>query len=166
MTKKAKTASAVVPQVEIPEGYDAVNPHQVTSWYRPEPGVVCHGDLLGRFVMTGDKNQKADGKQRAYYQLRLVRAITAVGPKDSSKKPTLVDLVEGDIINVDERAGLLQLKELVGKSEVYRVFIQPLEKIALDGGRTFWRFNVFKKSLGVISTMVPPASVEVDDTPF
>ncbi len=123
----------------LPTGFNAVTPQGEgnRAWFKCEVGAVCQGRLIGRF-------QRKDSKG-AYYQIKLSQTCKAVQGKGDASKT--IELEPGDIINVDERSAISSLQPYADSDGIFDVYIQALEKIKLDGGKTFWRMNAGEKQL-------------------
>ena len=136
----------------MPSDYQLVTPIEGEQlWWKPEPGAVVSGRILGRFPRKDD----TDG---AFYQIRVskfqgqdtgVKAITGKG--DAAKT---VNVRPGQVINMDERSSLANLRPLAESDGVFDMLLHVLEKTKISGGRTFWRMSCGSKCIKAPSTPI------------
>lgn len=153
---------------ELPAGYEPVSSAENTAWAIKEEGNTIEGLLLGRFT------RKFKGKTRSFYQVKLVSPCKAIQGRGEDAERTTLE--KGAIVSFDETSGLERdLRPLTDDGGKYHVFIRFIEKIDLDGGNTFWRMKIGKKTISpptrkpIVSAPVTETEsepVEDDDIPF
>lgn len=147
MAKKANSSASAISEdetataVEMPAGYDSVNPIDGQPWWlKVGKGVEVYAKLLGRYPRKG-KNAKG-----YFYQCELeTEALCVRGSGDDAEE----EIREaGTIINMDERSALEGLRPLVADSNLYSIYLKWLEKISLPGGNSFWKVSLGSKVIG------------------
>jgi hypothetical protein len=147
-----------------PEGFRRVNPIDGNrNYFKASAGARAQGVLLGRFKRTDTE----EGEDKFYYQIRasaVCENVTQSGDENDVAQPCAV----GSIIQIDERAGLRDLEDLVKLAKPQEVVIRSVEKIKLKkGGRTFWRWDVFAREASKRTlASIAEASKEVQEDPF
>ncbi|KKM78673.1 hypothetical protein LCGC14_1357530, partial [marine sediment metagenome] len=134
------------------------------TWWRPKEGAIVHGRLMGR-------HERNTGKKQAFYQIKLISSASGIQGKGDDAE--VVELEKGGILNVNETKALQCLHPLTADDGIYDVFIKVLEKVAIEGGHSFWRMMMKKKTLRA-ATFVPDISgskeavrdTNYDDIPF
>lgn len=117
----AKGTKTAILKPERPTNAQRLNPNRDALWWKPEPGAVVQGIIRGRFPRPKKPAQH-------YVQIELTRDASWDGGQAGP----------GTLVNMDERADLTCLASVEPGREVY---IEALEKIKLDGGKTMWRFE-------------------------
>jgi len=118
-------------KIALPEGFRSVVAERAAGFYRPTSGVPVQGVLLSR------QSKKAkDGKAKWYYQIRLTEPCVGILKKEDGE----IELEAGQILNVDESKALEVLSEHVNQGKA--VFLAPEEKVPLENGQSFWRYQV------------------------
>lgn len=125
-----KTKKATNGESQIPEGFRPATSSDCRVWYKAVPGAAIQGVVKGRFVRSSGRGH--------YYQIQLTQECEACM---EDKEETVAGV--GDLVNIDERAGLKFLAEQIGNE----VYIAAKEKVKLDSGQTFWRFDCGYKEI-------------------
>lgn len=131
------TEGAPLPDVNPDgDGWGRVNPYDGERiFFRKSPGACIQGILKGRFTRKDDSDAH-------YYQVMLTAGSDALVDREG----TAVVKGVGTVVTVDESSALTDLEPLIRQSvddgKVVEVFIRALEKQALSGGKSFWRFDV------------------------
>jgi len=131
----------------MPEGYSAVTAAEANAWFKPDPGEVLSGELIGRFDMAG-KNGR-----RYYYQVKTDQNCNAFVRDGEKWAQSSVEA--GSLVNIDERHALKGLAEVAEAPERWLVFIKCLEKAPIKGGQHVWRFAVGKKLAAPVQDDLP-----------
>lgn len=123
-------------ELDLPEGFSRANPVDADPLYwSPSEGAILRGELTGRF-------QRRD-KDGWFYQIKLTTSAN-VRKADGEER----EAEPGEVVNVDERAGLRHLATYCGVAEKrFEVFIKAKEKVDIRGGKTFWKFALGAKEL-------------------
>lgn len=117
------------------EGFRDISSAEGGTWAHLEKGAIFRGVLVGRFQK---KNSDDPDDPDFFYQLRLTR------PAKGRREKQVVDLVAGDILNIDDKTGLSDLRTYAADTKKkWEVIIETGEKRALAGGKkTFWPFKL------------------------
>ncbi len=165
---------------EIPEGFDTrVGREQGDGWLVKGPGAVVSGRIIGRFVMKGRGD---DGKQRAFYQIRLndLAGVYSGTKNQSALKGTKkdpddqdenldVELTTGMIVNVGEHKALEDLSPYTRDGGVYDVWFRYVSEDKIPNTRhTFWRVKgpVIKTLKPATRRPTRAAADEGEEIPF
>lgn len=138
---KGKTSNSSKPVSDAPEGFEPVSVSGKQTWWKPEKGKTLQGVLIGRFQRKG---KSAKG---FFYQAKLTVGCAAIRREDDGDDMEIIHCEPGDIVCFDEKSGLSDLKALCEDGGQYEIWIKAIDKIPLDGGQTFWKFDVRKKTL-------------------
>lgn len=134
-----------------PKGFRRRSAVSEAPWFHAQKGNVCHGKLLGRYIMQTDP-------PRPYYQVQLYSPCTVtVGKGDDAEQ---VEAKVGDVVNVGESFKLTVLKdveipEILAGGE-YDVWFDVESKIKISGGRTMWNIDVQTKRTKAPTSEVRP----------
>lgn len=138
--KAKKTTRNTEPVIDpdLPEGFEQADASGgQKTWIRPAEGVIVQGELLGRY--------KRRGKRKGYfYEIRVTGQTTGAVRKVEDETGE-VDVEEGDIVAIDERAAYSSFEDLLNEPMLYEVFIKFKEKQVLEDGNTFWNCATGKK---------------------
>ena len=128
-----------------PDGFQRISALEgVQLWYRPEPGDILSGMLLGRYKRR--KPQQGESSP-FYYQVRYEQPPN-VPPIHVHKVGEDDDIIceSGQVVNIQEWASMTDLAQLCADTaNDYEVYIICRERAKLERGRTFWRFEVYAK---------------------
>jgi hypothetical protein len=96
--------------------------------------------LLGRFQRN---DGEGDDDEKFYYQVRASQDCESCSTGDGE----IVTAKVGEIVNIDERAGLRDLLPISQKIKPQEIFVRSIEKVKVrkDAKRTFWRWDVYTK---------------------
>lgn len=136
-----------IPSEMIPEGFHTVNARRDASWWKPEPGMVIQGVLMGRYSRMDEE------RKRYYYQMQVTKRCQASVYNENEREweDGIVD--RGGFVNVDERADLQGLMDLCDDKQINEVWIKAVEKVKVKGSsRNFWRFEVAARILKSMPT--------------
>lgn len=124
----------------MPEGFVRVNPESgQLAWFKAAEGSEVTGEMLGRFQRPPQRGRP----EQHYYQLRVTV------PCKGMREQQLIDLDPGELINVDERWGLRDLRPIAeDRLNRHVVFIRATEQVKLPAGNTVWRFDVGDRIIG------------------
>lgn len=156
------------------EGIEQVQTGGLTKWidlraFQKDPnagqGVAVAGNgqgfagiLIGRQEIEDEENGElnADGvKVRYFYNLKLVTPCP-VSYKNENKEEVKEIAQPGEIIAVGERAKLAMMREWSEDGGTYLAVIRPHSRIKIQGGRTMWTFDMWKK------VIKPPMKVRAE----
>jgi len=142
---------------DSPEGFRRVNPLDGDRHYfKAVEGGTVRGVLLGRFKRTDTE----EGEDKFYYQIRATSPCEHVTTGDGATAKCEI----GQIVQLDERAGLRDLAGIANASKPQEVFIRSVEKIKLKkSAGTFWRWDVFARDASR-STLAKLAEAVTDPT--
>lgn len=126
--KAPEPVKAPEPTMPDVSNWDSVG-LDIAGWYKPEVTGVVWGKLVG-FQVINDKR----GEPRNVYLVALGAPVKAV-----QKGGDAIQLDKGQIIGLAERAKLTDLRNYVTNNGL--VYIKPLKKVQLDGGRSMWTFE-------------------------
>lgn len=136
---------------QAPEGFGInVGRDRGDGWAHKEEGNKIQGRLLGRHTYKG-----ANGKQRAYYQVKLSEPCKALiedpnaAEGDEEAERVVVTLDAGKIVNVDESVKLADLADFTKNGGTYDIWFVYGTKEAIGNGQSMW--NVFGPRLAVVS---------------
>lgn len=135
--EKAKEKEKVKNGVQAPEGYQKVAASTFAPWAVKVPGAIIHGELVGRFKMSGS------GKDRFYYQILLYEPCKATEKEDDDYN--VIDMGPGEIISVDEvqqLTGLQTVITAVDSGKRRSVWIHFVSKKKISNARTQWEVDV------------------------
>lgn len=135
----ANGATEDVDHEELPEGFEQLGAEQ-SPFVKKEAGVIVRGELVGRFL-----RKKNSGKGSPwFYQIRVDHQVRGV--LGSKKQDTYREVMvkPGEVISIDESAGLEELRKLAEGLDYggrYAVYLKYLRKIDLSSGNTFWHIK-------------------------
>lgn len=125
-------------KVALPEGFKSVRGVKSEAFYRPKPGTVVHGLLLGRYPKKG----RFPG---FYYQVRVFDAVECEVKIDGTDEYDRQTVEPGTVVSVDEKGGLRSLEQYADGA--HEVFISCGKKRPIGDGQTAWDFDVGIKSI-------------------
>lgn len=171
--KPEAEAEAAIPVMALPEGFEVVTPVDSGNrcWLEKAPGVTVIGQLLGRFERKGTDKDKTS----FYYQVKITgfakdkdgSVIPIKAVKGNGKDKETIVLIVGDVVNIDEISAISDLQKYADSDGVYSVFLQFIDKVGIQGGRSFWRVNVGAKTLKTpsmpLSKFVDGSGTQTDD---
>jgi len=120
-------------------GYKRVNPEQ--RFYAFDGADALQGYIVDRKMVTNKQ-----GKERANYHVFCL-AECKNGKRYDKEKKLISEpaFYPGEIVIVSETAALTELSHYVGQHSC--VAIMPKEKITLNNGQTFWKVEIYVRSL-------------------
>lgn len=144
---------------DSPEGFRRINPLDGDRHYfKAHEGATVCGVLLGRFKRADTE----EGEDKWYYQIRATKPCDHVTTGDGEKAVCAI----GQIVQLDERAGLRDLEGISNSAKPQEVFIRSVEKVRLKkSAGTFWRWDVFARDASR-STLAKLAEAVTSPTPF
>lgn len=144
---------------DSPEGFRRINPLDGDRHYfKAAAGATVCGVLLGRFKRADTE----EGEEKWYYQIRATKPCDHVTTGDGEKAVCAI----GQIVQLDERAGLRDLEGISRNARPQEVFIRSVEKVKLKkSAGTFWRWDVFARDASR-STLAKLAEAVTSPTPF
>jgi hypothetical protein len=92
-------------------------------------------------LLLSRKTRGTGKKAQSYYTIKITQPMKA-RQKQEDGTYLLLDVPKNTIVGIDEKAALEKLAKLLEQEAVFEVFILATEKVDLDNGNTFWRFNV------------------------
>jgi hypothetical protein len=122
----------------LPAGFIDANPATSQVYYKIAKGALVQGILCGIFTRRGRSAFRSDGTKSRYFQVRLTKPCASC--VNAKREPVAAPV--GTIINVDHRSALDGLVEPATDKKPIEVWINPLEQVALDSRRTYWRIQV------------------------
>ena len=134
--KDTKTQSAETPKP--PKGWSKVSADDCLNFFKPAPGAVITGTLLGLYERKGEQEGQ-------YFQIKLTEECTScVVPTGNGKDFEPGTCKAGDIVNLDYRASLDKLAQYATDTPgVYDIWVLCKDKIKIKGNRTFWKMDAF-----------------------
>jgi hypothetical protein len=141
-----KKNPAPVSSVNVEWGEDIAEP-DIDGWHDPELAPLVMGQIVG-FKVIETTNGWSD--------VVIMKLLEAVKAKGNKGEP--VELHAGQSIGVFVRAKLVELLDYVEFKNVMR--IRALEKMAIKGGHTMWRFEI-KPKVGAKVGKRPANSITV-----
>lgn len=136
------------PAVGPPEGFDDVGAPDVDGWWKPEPGLVITGKLVGRLRI----NQ--DGAKRDVVLVQVDQETKAQPPK--SDESTMFE--PGAIIGLGLRHKLRGL--LLYVKHGGRIWVRAERQTKLNRNQTMWQFTCKAKGR---KAQPDPIDVNVDN---
>lgn len=148
MAKKAQeetTEAPVVASRKAPDGFVEVSARGPQNWHLCEIDNAVQGILLARLYNPRGNS----GKGKYFYRIELTHPCRAQRYMEKDdEEMTPVTLKAKDIVCVDEKKLLEELKELCEDGGRYEVWINPLgKKPTFDGQGEFWDFDLRKHVL-------------------
>lgn len=129
---------------------------QIGGFYVPKSGEK----ILGK-VVAYRQNKK---NQNNYYLIQLIKPCKALSvDEDERTEGKMLDLKSGEILWLNETAGLRELRYYVGNEVPMYVF--PEEKKDIGGGKTFWAYDVRVPPGTRKGQAANPLDTEIDPTP-
>lgn len=127
---------------DMPSDFRSVNARRNAAWFKPEPGLILQGVLLGRY------SRVRETEKRSYYQIQLTKSTQAYTLNDDEKTWDLNYVKKGCIVNIDERSDLQGLVELVDNGKINEVWIKAVSKMRIpNSNKSFWQFKVGMREL-------------------
>lgn len=114
---------------DMPDGFNEGGTPDVDGWYKSEKDSVVTGTLAGHIVMKGDQGP------RQVVLITLGAPCKAYEKGDDKGKMLEAGQVIGVSVSHDIRE-ILEYVEYRGK-----VWLCPVEKKKLSGGKTMWKFK-------------------------
>src|SRR5713226_2653239 len=146
------------PSIESPEmpdlaGFSPIGPAEgPRRYFHVETNAWILGEIIGRFQRKDSRDTVTDA--RYYYQIRLAKPCPFVMMKEgegANAKTVQTTAQPGQIVNVDERSQLEDLKALAEDTlHRWEVFLQATEKLRhpRDPRKTIWQFKRVKRVMG------------------
>lgn len=143
----------------VPDGFTVkVGREDGDGWAKKKEGNTIQGRLIGRFSF-----KNGDGEDRAFYQIQLQAPCEATQKNEDDPDGKYDDLTleAGQIVNLDEVAKLMDLREKCEDGGTYDVWLKFLTKKKRAGSQnTPWNFE------GPYLRVVQPPSRRKDPNPF
>lgn len=151
-SKQKEQQTKDTPQ-EPPAGFQRGGTPDIDGWYKPEPGVVVHGQLVGHIEVPGRNGP------RSVVCVKLTSPCVGYQKGDQEGLVLPPDSILGVSVSHDLR-GILDYVEHHGMC-----WFRATEKKNLSGGNTMWKFDQYYK--GKKAALVRTSSdVSDDDIPF
>ena len=172
---KAKTTRDVANEMDgefgadefvIPEGFVPVSAKDgVRAWWVTDdestegkkPRAILQGIVMGRYTLKGEK-------PRAYYQIKItgqVKPQTMVAEGKGDER-TIRHAEIGELVNVDEKAALTVLSDLVPNTEdgpevkYHEVYLVAVDKRSMANGQSFWNIQTNQRPVTLKDNMPVP----------
>lgn len=137
-TSNGKRTAAQMSDEELEAAVDGhsgardVGTPDIQGWYKPESKSVVYGKIVGAIGIS--QEERGVVSVRSVVLIELERACDAIMDKEE------ITMDPGQVLGLSVSAKLTELLHYVEGNGV--VYIKPLEKVALKGGRSMWKFKV------------------------